>query len=172
MSPDNGQSVLVALALGTNLGDREANFRAAITMLNRAAQIHVELASAALETDPVGLTDQPKFLNGVALLRTTLSPLEFLHTCHAIERGLGRIRDTEQRWGPRTIDLDVLIYGDLILNAPGLTLPHPRMLDREFVLAPLASIAPEIVIPGSDLTVSAALSGLRNGANRARHKES
>lgn len=148
MSESLRQSVSVAIALGSNLGDRAANIHTAIAMLDRAAQIHVIALSDLVDTDPVGVTDQPRFLNAAALLHTTLDPLSLLSTCHAIEKALGRDREREQRWGPRTIDLDMLIYGQEVIQTPGLTIPHPRMLERGFVLVPLHQIAPEMLIPG------------------------
>lgn len=152
---EQNQSVIVAIALGSNLGDRAGTIYAALAMLDRAAQIRVVIASELLDTEPVGVKDQPRFLNAAALLQTTLGPLALLHTCHAIERTLGRNRGDEQRWGPRTLDLDVLLYGEAIVNVPGLTIPHPRMGERAFVLEPLCQIAPAMRIPdGADSSIT------------------
>jgi 2-amino-4-hydroxy-6-hydroxymethyldihydropteridine diphosphokinase len=148
------QSVVVAIAFGSNLGDREGNIRDAMAMLDRAAQIRVITLSDLFDTEPVGVMDQPRFLNAAALLQTTLHPVSLLHTCHVIERALGRDRQTEQRWGPRTLDLDVLLYGDECVNLPGLKIPHPRMLERDFVLAPLCQIAPAMQIPRADANIT------------------
>ncbi len=98
------------------------------------------------ETDPVGLLDQPRFLNAAARLRTTLAARELLAQLLAVERELGRTRDGP-RWGPRTIDLDLLLYGDEAIDEPGLTVPHPRLHERRFVLEPLADLDPGLVIP-------------------------
>ena len=114
------------VGLGANLGDREATIRAAI-----AALPGVVAVSALRETDPVGVVDQPRFLNGAARLETDLSARELLDALLAIERELGRER--RERWGPRTIDLDLLLYGDTTVDEPGLTVPHPRLHERRFV---------------------------------------
>ena len=129
------------VGLGANLGDRDATIRAAIAELPGVVTV-----STLRETDPVGVTDQPRFLNGVAALDTDLPPRELLDRLLAVERGLGRERT--ERWGPRTIDLDLLLYGDEVIDEAGLTIPHPRLQERRFVLEPLAEIAPELVIPG------------------------
>lgn len=132
---------LAYVGLGANLGNREDTIRAAV-----AALPGVVAVSTLRETDPVGLTDQPCFLNGVAALETELSPRELLDVLLAVEHQLGRER--RERWGPRTIDLDLLVYGDETLDEPGLAVPHPRLHERRFALEPLAEIAPGLVIPG------------------------
>jgi 2-amino-4-hydroxy-6-hydroxymethyldihydropteridine diphosphokinase len=129
------------VGLGANLGDREATIRAAI-----AGLAGVVAVSSLRETDPVGNTDQPRFLNGVVALETDLSAPELLDVLLSVERGLGRER--RQRWGPRTIDLDLLLYGDETVDEPGLTVPHPRLHERRFVLEPLAELDPELAVPG------------------------
>ena len=129
------------VGLGSNLGDREATIRRAI-----AALPGVLAVSELRETDPVGVTEQPAFLNGAAALDTQLSPREVLDTLLAIERQLGRER--RERWGPRTIDLDLLLYGGETVDEPGLTVPHPRLHERRFALEPLADLDPELVVPG------------------------
>ncbi|MDX6398424.1 MAG: 2-amino-4-hydroxy-6-hydroxymethyldihydropteridine diphosphokinase [Gaiellaceae bacterium] len=129
------------VGLGANLGDREATIRAAV-----AALPGVVAVSTLRETAPVGKTDQPRFLNGVAALDTELSPRELLAFLLSVERELGRER--RERWGPRTIDLDLLLYGVETLDEPGLTVPHPRLHERRFALEPLAELAPDLVIPG------------------------
>jgi len=129
------------LGLGANLGDRDATIRAAV-----AALPDVVAVSELRETDPVGVTDQPRFLNGVAALETELSPRALLERLLAVEHELGRER--RERWGPRTIDLDLLLYGDAEIDEPGLTVPHPRLHERAFVLEPLAELAPGLVVPG------------------------
>ena len=129
------------VGLGANLGDREATIRAAV-----AALPGVVAVSRLLETDPVGVTDQPRFLNGVAALETDLSARELLDRLLEIERELGRER--RERWGPRTIDLDLLLYGEETVDEPGLTVPHPRLHERRFALEPLAELEPDALIPG------------------------
>ena len=119
------------------------------------------------ETAPVGGVPQGLYLNAAATLRTGLSPRELLDGLLAIERAHGRDRLTEARWGPRTLDLDLILYGDLIINEPGLVLPHPRMHERSFVLEPLAEIAPGWVVPGRGRTVSDLLAGLSSGSGSA-----
>ncbi len=136
---------LAAIALGSNLGDRAAHLAAAITALAATPGIEVIVASGPIETDPVGPVAQAPFLNAAALLRTSLSPHDLLETLLRIEREEGRVR--AERWGPRTLDLDLITYGDLVLSEPGLTLPHPRLRERRFVLEPLAMIAPDLTIP-------------------------
>ncbi len=109
--------------------------------------------SPSIETAPVGVEDQPWFLNACCLVRTGLGPGQLLSELHRIERAHGRDRASEQRWGPRLIDLDLLLFDDLIMDEPELTIPHPRMHERAFVLGPLAEIAPDLVHPGLGLTV-------------------
>jgi 2-amino-4-hydroxy-6-hydroxymethyldihydropteridine diphosphokinase len=130
------------VGLGSNLGDREATIRAALSRLDGVLAV-----SALRETDPVGFEDQPRFLNGVAALETELPPRALLDRLLEVERSLGRTRDGP-RFGPRTIDLDLLVYGELELAEPGLTLPHPRLHERRFALEPLAELAPDLVVPG------------------------
>ncbi len=129
------------VGLGANLGDREGTIRAAVADLPDVVAV-----SLLRETDPVGVTDQPRFLNGVAALETELTPRELLDVLLAVERRLGRER--RERWGPRTIDLDLLLYGDEVIDEDGLTIPHPRLHERRFVLEPLADLAPKVVVPG------------------------
>ncbi|MDQ1437619.1 MAG: 2-amino-4-hydroxy-6-hydroxymethyldihydropteridine diphosphokinase [Acidimicrobiaceae bacterium] len=127
------------LALGSNLGDREAFIRQAV-----AALPDVVAVSPVYETDPVGgPTGQGPYLNAVVELDTDLSPRELLDWCHRLEDAAGRVRT--ERWGPRTLDVDVLLVGDLVVDEPDLTVPHPRMWERDFVLRPLADLAPELV---------------------------
>ena len=129
------------VGLGANLGDREETIRAAVAELPDVVAV-----SPLRETDPVGVTDQPQFLNGVAALETELAPRELLDVLLAVERRLGRER--RERWGPRTIDLDLLLYGDEVIDEDGLKIPHPRLHERRFVLEPLADLAPQLVVPG------------------------
>ena len=129
------------VGLGANLGDREGTIRAAVAQLPDVVAV-----SPLRETDPVGITDQPRFLNGVAALETELGPRELLDVLLAVERRLGRER--RERWGPRTIDLDLLLYGDEVIDEDGLAVPHPHLHERRFVLEPLADLAPKLVVPG------------------------
>ena len=129
------------VGVGSNLGDREATIRAAI-----AALPGVVAVSQLRETDPVGVTEQPAFLNGAVAVQTELSARELLASLLTIERGLGRER--RERWGPRTIDLDLLLYGTERVDEPGMTVPHPRLHERRFALEPLAELDPELVVPG------------------------
>jgi 2-amino-4-hydroxy-6-hydroxymethyldihydropteridine diphosphokinase len=138
-------SVTAAIALGSNLGDRAATLQSAIQQLWQLGT--VTAVSSFYETDPVGYLDQPQFLNAAALLETTLPPLELLESLLAIERAFGRHRSATVPKGPRTLDLDLLLYGDQVLDTPTLTLPHPAMHERRFVLAPLAEIAPHLRHP-------------------------
>ena len=135
------------VGLGANLDDREATIGRALELLAGEEAIEVLAVSALRETDPVGLEDQPRFLNGAAALETTLGPGALLEVLLGIERELGRVRDGV-RFGPRTIDLDLLLYDDETVDEPGLTVPHPRLHERRFALEPLAELDPALAIPG------------------------
>lgn len=139
------------VGLGANLGSREATMQRAVDLLAAEDGIRVAALSTFRESDPVGVVDQPPFLNGVVALETTLSPCELLDVLLEVERGLGRVRGGA-RWGPRAIDLDLLTYGDEIVHQPGLRVPHPRLHERRFVLEPLAELEPDLVIPGRGRT--------------------
>jgi 2-amino-4-hydroxy-6-hydroxymethyldihydropteridine diphosphokinase len=136
------------VALGSNLGDREAAVRGALDALAAEPGIEVVAVSTLVDTAPVGYLDQPRFLNGVAALDTDLSAAGLLATLLAVERRFGRRREGVPAQGPRTLDLDLLLYGDGEIDEPGLRVPHPRMHEREFVLGPLAEIAPGLEVPG------------------------
>ena len=135
------------VGLGANLGEREGALRAALAALEATEGIDVVAVSTFRETDPVDYLDQPRFLNAAAALETTLAPRELLDALLEVERSLGRTREGP-RFGPRTIDLDLLLYGDESLDEPGLTVPHPRLHGRRFVLEPLAELDPDLVVPG------------------------
>ncbi|HEX6700247.1 MAG TPA: 2-amino-4-hydroxy-6-hydroxymethyldihydropteridine diphosphokinase [Gaiellaceae bacterium] len=135
------------VGLGANLGDREATIRRAAELLGEAPGIRVTAVSTLRETDPVGYLDQPRFLNGAAELETTLAPRELLDCLLAVERALGRER-TGPRFGPRTIDLDLLLYGEERIDEPGLRIPHPRLHERRFALEPLEELDPTLDVPG------------------------
>ena len=136
------------VGLGSNLGDREETIRRAVALLDREADVDVVAVSRLRETEPVGYLDQPRFLNGVAAVDTSLAPRELLERLLAVERRLGRDRSASPRQGPRTIDLDLLLHGAERVEGPGLEIPHPRMHERPFVLEPLAELAPDVVVPG------------------------
>ena len=135
------------IGLGANLGAREITIQRAVSLVAAHEEIELVGQSTLRETDPVGVVDQPRFLNGVVALDTTLSPRELLDELLRVERELGRTRDGE-RWGPRTIDLDLLAYGSQVVDEPGLRVPHPRLHERRFALEPLAEVAPDLEIPG------------------------
>src|SRR5712671_3070868 len=148
--------VTAHIALGSNLGDRETHLRSALAELARLPGTRLVAQSAFLETAPVG-PPQPAYLNAAATLDTSLPPRALLEHLLAIERTHHRTRDADSRWGPRTLDLDLLLYGNLTLSEPGLTIPHPLMHTRRFVLEPLAQIAPLAHIPTLGITVEQAL---------------
>jgi 2-amino-4-hydroxy-6-hydroxymethyldihydropteridine diphosphokinase len=135
------------VGLGANLGDREATIRRAVELLGAEPGIEVVAVSTLRETEPVGYADQPAFLNGAAALETDLSPRALLDRLLAVERELGRVRGLGPRFGPRTIDLDLLLYGAEVLEEPGLTVPHPRLTQRRFALEPLYELDPELSLP-------------------------
>jgi 2-amino-4-hydroxy-6-hydroxymethyldihydropteridine diphosphokinase len=147
-------SALAAIALGSNLesgfGDREANLREAIRRLGSLGGVRA--LSSLYDTEPVGYGPQPRFLNAALLFETDLEPLALLREMLAVERAMGRVRGVEK--GPRVIDLDLLLYGSVVLHTEELVLPHPEMQRRRFVLEPLAEIAPEMVHPMLGLTVA------------------
>ena len=136
------------LALGGNLGDVRATFERAIAMLCRDTAVTLTARSSDYRTPPWGVTDQPAFLNAVIAVETTLPPHALLDRALDCERALGRDRAHERRWGPRPIDIDLLAYDDIELHDADLTLPHPHLLERAFVLVPLAEIAPDRLIAG------------------------
>ena len=134
------------VGLGANLGAREETLRRAVQLLREADGVDVLVVSQLRETEPVGVVDQPPFLNGAVALETARAPRELLDLLLEIERSLGRVR--EERWGPRTIDLDLLVYGDEIVDEPGLRVPHPRLHERRFALEALAELEPGLDLPG------------------------
>lgn len=144
-SGERTRSVTAFVSLGSNLGDRKANLDAALRLMAERAGLRVTAVSAFIDTAPVGKTDQPRFLNAVARIETTLAAADLLAALLEIETRLGRVRT--EHWGPRTLDLDLLLYGRRTISTPNLTVPHPRMHERAFVLRPLAEIAPDIRHP-------------------------
>jgi 2-amino-4-hydroxy-6-hydroxymethyldihydropteridine diphosphokinase len=144
------ESVACAIALGSNLGDSLKILENSLILLNKQPNITVNTHSSWYQTKPVG-PPQPDYLNGCALLTVSLSPHELMNSLLKIEQQFHRIR--REKWGPRTLDLDLLLYGDLVLETPDLIIPHPRMNERAFVLVPLAEIAPFWVDPISQQTI-------------------
>lgn len=138
------------IALGSNLGNKEKNLRRALLLLTQQG-VEVVRVSSFLSTEPYGVTDQPQFLNAVACVRTSLAPLALLDVLLATELAMGRVR--LRHWGERNIDLDLLLYEDVVLDTPRLHLPHPDMQNRDFVLLPLAEIAPELKHPTLQKTI-------------------
>jgi len=134
------------IGLGANLGDREGTLEQAVALLAAVEGVSVVAVSGLRETDPVGVVDQPLFLNGAVAIETTLSARQLLDALLAVERSLGRVR--AERWGPRIVDLDLLVYGDETIDEPGLRVPHPSLHERRFALEPLAELDPELAIPG------------------------
>lgn len=149
---------VVYIGLGANLGKREETIRRALELLAAGGGVEVVAVSSLRETDPVGYEDQPKFQNGAAVLQTELSPRALLERLRDVEKRLGRDRSAP-RFGPRTIDLDLLLYGSAEIDEPGLQIPHPRLAERRFVLEPLAELEPRLEVPGRG-SVRALLAGL------------
>ncbi len=154
---------VAAIAIGSNLssawGDRAATLREAIRRLGALGS--VQAVSSFYYTDPVGYVDQPQFLNGAVLLTTALEPVALLRALLEMERGMGRDRSGVVAKGPRVLDLDLLLFGDVVMETPELTLPHPAMAERMFVLEPLAEIAPGMVHPGLGVSVGELLGRLK-----------
>jgi 2-amino-4-hydroxy-6-hydroxymethyldihydropteridine diphosphokinase len=147
------------IGLGANLGDRERTIRQALDLLAGEPGIELLRVSRLQETDPVGFANQPRFLNGAAELETDLGPRALLDRLLAIERRLGR-RRRGPRYGPRPIDLDLLVYGGEVVREPDLSVPHPRLAERRFALEPLAELDPALEVPGEG-RVSTLLAGLK-----------
>jgi len=148
------------VGLGANLGDRSAMLRAALEQLDAEPGVRVVAVSTVRETEPVGYLDQPQFLNAAAAIDTDLPPRELLDRLLGIERRLGRTREGP-RFGPRTIDLDLLLYGEERVDEPGLAVPHPRLHERLFVLEPLSDLDATLIVPGKG-PLSEILAGLQS----------
>lgn len=142
----------VFIAIGSNLGDRVENCRKAVELIGKLPSTKVIRESSLYETEPWGYEDQPLFLNGAVEIETSLSPVELLVELKRVEAETGR--QETFRWGPRAIDLDIVFYGDDVINEGGLTIPHPRAHERPFVLVPLKEIAPDLIHPVLKKTVS------------------
>ena len=139
----------VLLALGANVGDPRANLERAIALLCDADLVRLRARSSDYQTPPWGVEQQPEFVNLCLIVETALTPAALLERTQEVERALGRDRAHEVHWGPRPIDIDILAYDDIVIDEAGLKLPHPHMLERAFVLVPLAEIAPERIIAGT-----------------------
>jgi 2-amino-4-hydroxy-6-hydroxymethyldihydropteridine diphosphokinase len=148
-------ATLAYVGLGSNLGEREEMIQAALDAIARSRGIRLLRCSSVIETDPVGGPPQGRFLNAVAEVEVEIGPRDLLHRLLAMEEGMGRIRG--ERWGPRTIDLDLLLYGEEVRDEGDLVVPHPRMRDRLFVLRPLAELDGSLRIPPGEETVEAIL---------------
>ncbi len=140
------EKTIAYIGLGSNMGDKEAHIRQAVEMVANIPGVNVTGVAPLYKTAPIGLTRQDWFLNTVAEISTDLAPLPLLHNLQEIENNMGRVRTI--RWGPRIIDLDLLLYGQDYINLPELIVPHPRMAERAFVLVPLFRLKQDIVIPG------------------------
>lgn len=157
------------IALGTNLGERLENLKLALELIDTEGGLEVKSVSSVYETKPVGGPDQGYFLNACALIKSDLTPTMLLLKLLEIENKMGRIR--EERWGPRIIDLDLLIYENVTMNTPLLELPHPRLTERDFVLLPLCDIAPDLVIARGGKTVYNHLSTRPKADDVTRYSE-
>lgn len=153
------ETTIAYIGLGANLGERGQTIAEALRRLDQDARTTLLRSTAPIETDPVGYTDQPRFLNAAASVATTRSAAELLELLLQVEQELGRVRSEGQRYGPRTVDLDLLLYGNERIDEDGLEIPHPRLHERRFVLEPLAELDPGLVVPGRG-TVSALLAEL------------
>ena len=145
-----GQNELVYLSLGSNLGDRQKNLEAVENLL--PPQVLIKERSRIYETEPWGYQEQPRFLNQVLAVTTSLTPLDLLAYLKDIEKSIGR--KPSFRYGPREVDIDILLYGNQVINQESLIIPHERLPERAFVLAPLAELAPELILPGSERTIT------------------
>lgn len=150
--------------MGSNLGDRASHLQAALESLSQHLEIAVLSVSSLYETEPQDVPDQPWFLNRAAAITTDLTPHELLQVLQTIEREAGRARTTEVRRGPRPLDLDILLFGTQSINTPDLTIPHPRITGRRFVLEPLLELNPELRHPVTNELLSTSLTGITNQA--------
>ncbi|TVQ62787.1 MAG: 2-amino-4-hydroxy-6-hydroxymethyldihydropteridine diphosphokinase [Phycisphaerales bacterium] len=171
MSDHAPQPALACIALGANLGDRAASIERALAMLDALEGVRILRRSTLHATAPVtrghDAPPQPEYLNAAAAIETTLQPRALLDAMLAIERAIGRDRAGEERWGPRLIDLDLLLYADAVIDEDGLRVPHPRMHERRFVLAPLAEVAPNETHPTLGRRVRELLDAIRDAESAA-----
>jgi len=158
---DEHVGVTCYIGLGSNMGNRRGHLESALAQLGRCDGVEIRQVSSFHETEPVGGPMQGRYLNGAAELRTTLAPEKLLDVLQRIENNLGRTRTV--RWGPRTIDLDVLLYGDEVIDTERLTVPHPLMHERGFVLGPLSEIAPDVRHPVLQQRIGVLLQRLGEG---------
>ena len=154
----------VCVSLGSNLGDRAEHIARALISIAEIPKTRLLRRSNTIETAPVGPPGQGPYLNAVVILRTALTPRDLLDHLLRIEREAGRIRDPENRWGPRELDLDILLFADQLINEPDLTIPHPRMHEREFILVPLAQVEPTAPHPVLNKTAAQLLAERRSNA--------
>ena len=159
-APNPAPLTFAAIGMGSNVGLREAHIEAGFAGLAAIERTSLIGRSSVIGTDPVGPEGQGPYLNAAALVATKLGARELLGALLAIEATRGRDRSAEQRWGPRTLDLDLLLFGDEVIELPGLTVPHPRMHERAFVLRPLAEIAGDMVVPSMGATVAGLLAAV------------
>ena len=157
------------IGFGSNIGDRLAHIQNAIHALSKTDGITLQKISSLYKTDPVGCEEQAQFLNGVAVIQTSLPPLSLLHTLKDIETAIGRKH--RMRWGPREIDLDILIYGDLCVQTEELVVPHPEMHLRGFVLVPLAELAPDLVHPIFQVSIQTLLNRLEDSKSVLKEED-
>ena len=156
------------LGLGSNLGDRRANIEEAVRRLNDTAGVRVTRVSSMYDTEPVGGPPQARYLNAACEVETELTPHELLRAALAVEDAMGRTR--EVHWGPRNIDIDILLYGELVIQDEELTVPHPRMTERAFVLRPLADIAPRVRHPETKKDIRTTLADIQaKSGDKNRH---
>jgi len=151
------EAVICYLGLGSNIGDRRANLAEAVQRLAQVLALEIVKTSSVYESAPVGPQDQPDFFNQVVQAEVTCSARRLLELIQGIERKMGRVRT--RRWGERIIDIDILLYGDETIDEPDLQIPHPQMLARQFVLVPLAEIAPDLILPDGRRAADAAAVG-------------
>ncbi len=151
----------VFIGLGSNIGDRKKNIAEAINLLSNSPDVKLEKTSSLYITEPIGYVGQDWFLNSVVEITTSLSPRDLLYQCQAIEEQMGRVRTMQ--WGPRIIDLDIILYGDEVIEDDELIIPHPNMHKRRFVLLPLVEIAPDVLHPKLNKTASELLQVLKDG---------
>ena len=147
--------LMAYIGLGSNMGQREKNLRDAVSALGALPESRLGLVSSIYETEPWGIKNQADFYNQVVEIQTKLNPQALFEKCQQIEKKLGRL--SKEKWGPRVIDIDILLYSDLRLDEKGLMIPHPKLTERRFVLVPLTEIASSQVVPGINKTVAKAL---------------